>query len=77
MNIKQSFFLALKSLKQSKLRSFLTMLGVIVGVTSVFAMLTIMNTYKDALFKSIPYSFNKNFIILNGCVKLVIKIFPS
>ena len=35
MNFKQSFILALKSLKSSKMRSFLTMLGIIIGIGSV------------------------------------------
>ncbi len=52
MNIRQSFILAIKSLKQSKLRSFLTMLGIIVGVASVFALLTIVNSFKETLYKS-------------------------
>jgi putative ABC transport system permease protein len=52
MSIKQSFILAIKSLMQSKLRSFLTMLGIIVGVASVFAILTLSNTMKYALAES-------------------------
>ena len=32
MGIKQAFSLALKSLMTSKMRSFLTMLGIIIGV---------------------------------------------
>lgn len=41
MNFTQSFKLALKSLKTSKMRAFLTMLGIIIGVASVIAMLAI------------------------------------
>ena len=41
MNFAQSFKLALKSLKTSKMRAFLTMLGIIIGVASVIAMLAI------------------------------------
>ena len=37
MNLKQSFILALKSLQTSKMRSFLTMLGIIIGVAAVIA----------------------------------------
>ena len=43
MNIKQSFSLALKSLLGSKLRSFLTMLGIIIGVASVIILVSIVN----------------------------------
>ena len=41
MNFTQSFKLALKSLKTSKMRAFLTMLGIIIGVASVITMLAI------------------------------------
>ena len=59
MSIKQSFILAIKSLMQSKLRSFLTMLGIIVGVASVFAILTLSNTMKYALAESYKKSDKK------------------
>lgn len=43
MNFKQSFKLAIKSLKSSKLRAFLTMLGIIIGVASVIILVSLMN----------------------------------
>lgn len=43
MNIKQAFTLAIKSLAGSKLRSFLTMLGIIIGVASVIVIVSIVN----------------------------------
>ncbi|MFA5527679.1 MAG: ABC transporter permease [Peptostreptococcales bacterium] len=43
MNFKQSFTLAIKSLKSSKMRSFLTMLGIIIGVASVIVLVSLMN----------------------------------
>ena len=43
MNFKQSFRLAIKSLKTSKMRSFLTMLGIIIGVASVIILVSLMN----------------------------------
>ncbi|WP_243158124.1 ABC transporter permease [Aminipila terrae] len=43
MNFKQSFTLALKSLKTSKMRAFLTMLGIIIGVASVIVLISLMN----------------------------------
>lgn len=43
MNLKQSFSLALKSILGSKLRSFLTMLGIIIGVASVIILTSIVN----------------------------------
>ena len=39
MNFTQSFKLALKSLKTSKMRAFLTMLGIIIGVGAVIVIL--------------------------------------
>jgi putative ABC transport system permease protein len=41
--LKESFKLALQSLRSSKLRTFLTLLGIIVGVTSVIAVMTIIS----------------------------------
>lgn len=43
MNFKQSFTLALKSLRTSKMRAFLTMLGIIIGVASVIVLVSLMN----------------------------------
>ena len=43
MNIKQSFTLAIKSLLSSKMRSFLTMLGIIIGVAAVIVIVSIVN----------------------------------
>lgn len=43
MNFKQSFTLAIKSLKSSKMRAFLTMLGIIIGVASVIVLISLMN----------------------------------
>ncbi|NNE67316.1 MAG: FtsX-like permease family protein [Pyrinomonadaceae bacterium] len=40
---KESLRLALRSLQSSKLRTFLTLLGIIVGVTAVIAVVTIIN----------------------------------
>ena len=43
MNIKQAFTLALKSLMSSKMRSFLTMLGIIIGVAAVIIIESVVN----------------------------------
>lgn len=43
MNIKQSFTLAVKSLMGSKMRSFLTMLGIIIGVGAVIIITSLIN----------------------------------
>lgn len=50
MNIKQSFNLALKSILSSKMRSFLTMLGIIIGVAAVIIIVSMVNGLtKDVL----------------------------
>ena len=46
MDIKQSFILAVKSLTSSKLRSFLTMLGIIIGVASVIVLVSLVDGMK-------------------------------
>lgn len=43
MNLFQAFKMALKSLSTSKMRSFLTMLGIIIGVASVIILVSIVN----------------------------------
>ena len=47
MNFKQSFLLALKSLRTSKMRSFLTMLGIIIGIAAVIILVSIVNGFKQ------------------------------
>ena len=44
MNIQQSLRLALKSLSSSKMRSFLTMLGIIIGVAAVIIIVSLMSS---------------------------------
>ncbi len=43
MNILQSFKMALKSIWGNKMRSFLTMLGIIIGVASVIILVSLVN----------------------------------
>jgi len=43
MNIRQSFHMAIKSIKGSRMRAFLTMLGIIIGVASVIVLVSLMN----------------------------------
>ena len=49
MNAGQSFRLALKALTTSKMRSLLTMLGIIIGVSSVILIMSIGNGAKMAM----------------------------
>ncbi|MHB8636968.1 MAG: ABC transporter permease [Fimbriimonadaceae bacterium] len=56
MNILQSVVIALEMLRQHKLRAFLTMLGVIIGVMSVTLIVLVSNGFKaylDAQFQSL------------------------
>ena len=43
MNVSQSFKLALKSLRTSKMRAFLTMLGIVIGVAAVIVIISLGN----------------------------------
>ena len=43
MGIAQSFVLAIKSLLNNKMRAFLTMLGIIIGVGSVILIMSLGN----------------------------------
>lgn len=52
MNLKQSLRLALKSIASSKLRSFLTMLGVIIGIASVIVLVGIVQGFSDDMVSS-------------------------
>ena len=49
MNFKQSFSLAIKSLASSKMRAFLTMLGIIIGVGAVIILVSVMNGFKQSM----------------------------
>jgi len=52
MNLKQAFMLALKSLSASKMRSFLTMLGIIIGVTAVITLVSLVSGFSDEMMSS-------------------------
>ncbi len=49
MNFKQSFSLAIKSLATSKMRAFLTMLGIIIGVGAVIILVSVVNGFKQSM----------------------------
>jgi len=49
VNIKQAFILALRSLRSSKLRAALTMLGIIIGVAAVIILVSLINGFSNSL----------------------------
>lgn len=52
MIMRQSFKLALRSIWGNKMRSFLTMLGIIIGVAAVIVLVSLVNGYMDSVIKS-------------------------
>lgn len=64
MNMKQSFSLALKSLKTSKMRSFLTMLGIIIGVAAVIILTSMVDSMKQMMVDEFE-SMGTNLITVN------------
>ena len=66
MKISNLFRIALRSLSKNKLRSFLTMLGIIIGVGSVIAMLAIGQGSKENIQKSISNLGTNVIIVMPG-----------
>lgn len=56
MNVSESISLALGSLRNNKMRSFLTLLGIIVGIASVITILTLGHSLKTQASRSIVSS---------------------
>ncbi len=49
MNFKEIIFSSLDSIKQNKIRSFLTLLGVIIGIFSIIGVMTAMNVLSSSI----------------------------
>ncbi len=64
MNVKQSFKLALKSILGSKFRSFLTMLGIIIGVAAVIVLVSIVDGFSKDMSSSFE-SLGTNLLTVN------------
>lgn len=62
--MRQSFKLAIKSIRSNKMRSFLTMLGIIIGVASVIILVSLVNAYMSYMTESFA-SMGTNQITVN------------
>lgn len=62
--MQQSFKLAIKSILSNKMRSFLTMLGIIIGVASVIILVSLVNAYMSYMTESFA-SMGTNQITVN------------
>lgn len=52
MGISQAFLLSLRSIVQNKMRSFLTMLGMIIGVAAVIALISLVQSFQNEMTSS-------------------------
>ena len=52
MQVKQAFKMAVKSIKGNRFRSFLTMLGIIIGVASVIVLVALINGFSSDMSES-------------------------
>lgn len=52
MQVKQAFKMAVKSIKGNRFRSFLTMLGIIIGVASVIVLVSLINGFSSDMTES-------------------------
>src|SRR5690349_16693600 len=68
MKLHTLFRIAYRSLSKNKLRSFLTMLGIIIGVASVVAMLSIGQGSKDSIQSQIQGMGTNVIIIIPGAI---------
>ena len=66
MKIGNLFKIALKALNNNKMRCFLTMLGIIIGVASVITMLAIGQGSKDSIKKQISEMGSNMIMIFPG-----------
>ncbi|MCB0227385.1 MAG: ABC transporter permease, partial [Anaerolineae bacterium] len=64
MNLSESFLTALDSLMSNKMRSLLTMLGVIIGVAAVIALMAAGNGVSDSITSEVQ-SFGSNLITVS------------
>lgn len=71
------FIIALKSLGHRKLRTFLTVLGVVIGVAAIIGMVSATNAISNSITKQIE-KFQTNVIeVVPGQFKLGFSVFPS
>ncbi len=67
MNIKQTLKLAIKSISSNKMRSFLTMLGVIIGIAAVITLVSVVQGFSDNMISQFDSMGTNNITVtLNG-----------
>ncbi|MCX7614870.1 MAG: ABC transporter permease [Clostridiales bacterium] len=64
MNFHQSFLMAIKSVLNNKMRSFLTMLGIIIGVSSVITLVSVIQGMQKSVMNQFE-KMGKNKIVIN------------
>lgn len=64
MGIQQAFLLALKSLSSSKMRSFLTMLGIIIGIAAVISLVSMMSGVSNQMMSSFESMGTNNIAVM-------------
>jgi putative ABC transport system permease protein len=64
MFFKENFILALESLRSNKMRAFLTMLGIIIGIASVIAIISVGNSLSSSITSELQ-SLGTNNIMIN------------
>lgn len=83
MKLRQAFRMSIKSINSNKVRSFLTMLGIIIGVAAVIILVSLVRGYRDSLLEywekqgqnQIQVSYYKNFYESSGNDKLSNELF--
>jgi len=71
MRIKESIHIARRSLMGNKLRSLLTMLGVIIGVGAVITMISIGRGAQSDISERIK-SMGSNVLVIRPCLKALV-----
>ena len=61
--LKESFYMAIDSIRQNKLRSFLTLIGISIGVSSVIGVMTAIRTLESSVASGLNVFAANTFVI--------------